>query len=107
MGVKLPLHVSDSVDLCTGADEGSNTIMMPFCHRPQQRRARRAQGSSLECGCLYFDHSFPADRGYGYVGLSRFKTKAGVFLFGTVRRTDWPPIFKKDGQQLKRSAESQ
>ena len=29
---------------------------------------RRAQGSSLDLGALYFDHKFPADRGYGYVG---------------------------------------
>ena len=29
---------------------------------------RRAQGSSLHLGALYFDHSFPPEKGYGYVG---------------------------------------
>jgi hypothetical protein len=30
---------------------------------------RRAQGSSLYLGALYFDHSFPPEIGYGYVGI--------------------------------------
>jgi hypothetical protein len=29
---------------------------------------RKAQGSSLSLGALYFDHSFPPEKGYGYVG---------------------------------------
>ena len=36
---------------------------------------RRAQGASLDAGCLYFDHCYPPDRGYAYVGASRFRTK--------------------------------
>ena len=29
---------------------------------------RRAQGSSLHLGAIYFDHSYPPEKGYGYVG---------------------------------------
>jgi hypothetical protein len=32
---------------------------------------RKAQGQSLDLGCLYFNHCYPPDRGYGYVGASR------------------------------------
>ena len=53
---------------------------------------RRAQGSSLDAGCLYFDHCYPPERGYAYVGASRFRTKAGLFHFGKLRRTDWLPV---------------
>ena len=42
-------------------------------------------------GCLWFDHIYPPERGYGYVAASRFKSKNGVYLFGKVRRTDWLP----------------
>ena len=67
---------------------------------------RRAQGMSLDAGCLFFDHCYPADRGYGYVGASRFRTKAGVFLYGKVRRTDWLPVDGSGDEQLFRSADS-
>ena len=40
---------------------------------------------------LYFDRK-RADRGYGYVGASRAKRRADVFLLGRVRRTDWLPV---------------
>jgi len=53
---------------------------------------RRAQGQSLDIGCLYFDHCYPPERGYGYVGASRFRTRAGVYHFGKLRRTDWLPV---------------
>ena len=40
---------------------------------------RRAQGATLFHGCLYFGGSdYPAPRGYGYVGASRFKSRSGV-----------------------------
>ena len=38
---------------------------------------RKAQGQSLDLGCLYFNHCYPPERGYGYVGASRFRTRAG------------------------------
>ena len=53
---------------------------------------RRAQGSSLDMGCLYFDHSYPPERGYGYVGASRFRSLDGLNHFGKLRRTDWLPV---------------
>ena len=53
---------------------------------------RRAQGASLDAGCLYFDHCYPPERGYAYVGASRFRTKGGLFHFGRLRRTDWLPV---------------
>ena len=35
---------------------------------------RRAQGASLDMGCIYFDQKRrAAGRGYGYVAVSRFK----------------------------------
>ena len=70
-------------------------------HSPGARR------HSLTNGCIFFDHAYPPERGYGYVAVSRFKTQAGVFHYGRLRRTDWLPI--GDGaaaEQLQRSADS-
>ena len=54
---------------------------------------RRAQGATLQLGCMYVDQRFHhAERGYGYVGLSRFKSRAGVYLWGKLRRTDFLPV---------------
>ena len=68
---------------------------------------RKAQGASLSAGCLYFDHCYPAERGYGYVGASRFRSRDGLFYYGQVRRTDWLPRQQNDDQQLQRSVESE
>ena len=41
---------------------------------------RRAQGATLFHGCLYFGSpKHAAARGYGYVGVSRFKKRSGVY----------------------------
>ena len=56
---------------------------------------RRAQGSSLGMGCVYFDHCYPPERGYGYVGASRFRAKEGLYHYGRLRRTDWLPVGKE------------
>ena len=54
---------------------------------------RRAQGASLDMGCIYFDQKRrAAGRGYGYVAVSRFKSKAGCFLYGTLGQTDFLPV---------------
>ena len=53
---------------------------------------RKAQGASLDAVVLFFDHRYPPERGYGYVGSSRAKTKAGLFLYGRLRRSDWLPV---------------
>ena len=34
----------------------------------------------------------PAVRGYGYVGISRFQSRSGVYLFGKLRRSDFLPV---------------
>jgi len=68
---------------------------------------RRAQGATLDHGCLYFDLKFPPDRGYAYVAASRFRTRAGVFLFGKLRKTDWLPVGPVcETEQVQRSMES-
>ena len=56
---------------------------------------RRAQGATLEKVGLWFDRRVP-DRGYAYVGLSRAKRQADVYLLGRVRRTDWRPVNGED-----------
>ena len=48
---------------------------------------RRAQGATYRHGCIWFDHTYPPERGYGYIAASRFRSKAGIYLFGKVRRT--------------------
>ena len=53
---------------------------------------RRAQGATYYHGCLYFDHSYPPEPGYGYVGASRFQSRSGCYLYGKIRRTDWIPV---------------
>ena len=59
---------------------------------------RRAQGSTLSYGCLWFGARVgPATRGYGYVGVSRFKKRSGVYIFGQLRRTDFLPVRVPDG----------
>ena len=63
-------------------------------------------GATLDAGVLYFDHCYPPERGYGYVGCSRFKTKGGAWYYGRMRRSDWIPILRHPDEQLKRSVES-
>jgi hypothetical protein len=70
---------------------------------------RRAQGASLDLGCLYFDQRrHHAGRGYGYVGVSRFKTRAGCILFGKLRVTDFLPVGEaKEDEVLERGVQSE
>ena len=68
---------------------------------------RRAQGMTLTAGCIWMDHCFPPERGYGYVALSRFKTFCHVYYYKLVRRTDWLPVgVWSEGEQEDRGAES-
>ena len=54
---------------------------------------RRAQGASLDMGCIYFDQKRrAAGRGYGYVAVSRFKSREGCFLYGKLKQTDFLPV---------------
>ena len=72
--------------------EENGQLFLPCCYG-YATTIRRAQGASLEQGCLWFDQRrFAAGRGYGYVGVSRFKRRTGVYLFGKLRRTDFLPV---------------
>ena len=87
----------------------ANESGVPFlpCTYGYATTIRRAQGASLHHGCLYFDHCYPPERGYAYVGVSRFRSASGVYHFGRIRRTDWLPVGPfVDGQQLERGQES-
>ena len=65
---------------------------------------RRAQGASLDMGCIYFDQKKrAAGRGYGYVAVSRFKSREGCFLYGKLRQTDFLPVGEeKDSEIIER-----
>ena len=69
---------------------------------------RRAQGSTLGAIGLGFDHCCPAERGCGYVGASRVRAAADLYLVGKAKRTDWLPV---DGggedEQTRRGYDSQ
>ena len=81
-------------------------VFLPCCYG-YATTIRRAQGSSLHLGALWFDHSFPPERGYGYVGASRFRSRDGLFLFGRIRRSDWTPVGpQKDDWALRRGCDS-
>ena len=68
---------------------------------------RKAQGSTLDIVVLWFDHCYPADRGYGYVGASRVREARLLALMGKVRRTDWLPVGENEGEQLRRGSDSE
>ena len=87
--------------------DGLDGLFLP-CVYGYATTIRRAQGATFEYGCLYFDHAYPPERGYGYVGVSRFKTRQGVFHFGKFRRSDWLPVGGpgEPTEQVHRGAES-
>ncbi len=53
---------------------------------------RKAQGASLDAVVLFFDYRNPPERGYCYAGASRCKSKAGLYFYGRLRRTEWLPV---------------
>ena len=67
-----------------------NLLFMPVTFA-YATTVRRAQGATLEMGGLRFDRRRP-DRGYAYVGASRFKRRADISHIGHIRRTDWLPV---------------
>ena len=52
----------------------------------------RRRGVLYRWVLFFFDHKFAADRGYGYVGASRFRSAAGLYHYGRLRRSDWRPV---------------
>ena len=76
--------------------EEDGCTFLPCCYG-YATTIRRAQGADLEQGCIYFDQRRPAERGYGYVAVSRFKQKARCYLYGKIRRTDFLPVNPREG----------
>ena len=65
---------------------------------------RRAQGASLDMGCIYFDQKrHAAGRGYGYVAVSRFKSREGCFLYGNLIRRSLSAVYCLNPMTLPRS----
>ena len=72
--------------------EENGQRFLPCCYG-YATTIRRAQGADLLHGCIYMDNKkFPAVRGYGYVAVSRFKSRQGVYMFGKLRRSDFLPV---------------
>ena len=74
--------------------------MLPCCYG-YATTIRRVQGVSLHMGCVYFNHHrHPAGRGCGYVGVSRFRSRRGCFLYGKLRRTDFLPVGEEKEEEV-------
>ena len=86
-------------------EEGGERFL-PCCYG-YATTIRRAQGASLSMGCIYFDQKkYPVGRGYGYVAVSRFRSRGGVYLYGHKRRTDFLPVGGSGDEVLERGYES-
>jgi ATP-dependent exoDNAse (exonuclease V) alpha subunit len=82
-------------------------VFMPVCYG-YAMTIRRAQGSTLLKVGLWFNHSYPPDRGYAYVGASRVRRAGDLYHMYKVRRTDWLPVSANphEDEQLRRGCES-
>ena len=75
-------------------------VFLPCCYG-YATTIRRAQGTSLHMVCIYFNqHKHPAARGYGYVAVSRFRSRRGCFLYGKLRRTDFLPVGEEKEEEV-------
>ena len=85
----------------------NDTIFLPCCYG-YATTIRRAQGSDLYHGAIYFEQKrYPAARGYAYVACSRFKSRHGVYLYGKLRGSDFLPVgAEKEEEQLERGYHS-
>ena len=103
------VELSTGVHILVHPIYGKKRCLLP-CTYGYATTIRRAQGATYRHGCIWFDHIYPPERGYGYVAASRFKSKAGIHLFGKVRRTDWLPVRETrkamEQDQVDRSEES-
>ena len=59
--------------------EEDGAIFLPCCYG-YATTIRRAQGADLYQGCIYMDQKKRAGRGYGYVAVSRFMWRRGVWV---------------------------
>ena len=47
----------------------------------------------MDHGCVYFENKrHYAGRGYAYVAISRFRSRAGCHLYGVLRQSDFLPV---------------
>ena len=71
-------------------DKGAT--FLPCCYG-YATTIRRAQGADLHHGCVYMDQmKRVASRGYAYVACSRFKSRSGCHLYGSLRVSDFLPV---------------
>jgi hypothetical protein len=99
------LESGNMVLVCPMEEDGQR--FLPCCYG-YATTIRRVQGATLHLGCIYFDQRYHhAGRGYGYVAASRFKRRAGVYLWGKRRRTDFLPVGpEKEDEVLERGYHS-
>jgi hypothetical protein len=110
------VSVFDAAYFTVRLKTGTMILMHPICGSNERAflpltygwatTIRRAQGMSLTRGCIFFDLPFPPERGYAYVAVSRFRSRAGVFHFGRYRRTDWLPVGGVSTEQTARGLDS-
>jgi hypothetical protein len=110
------VSVFDAAYFTVRLKTGTMILMHPICGSNERAflpltygwatTIRRAQGMSLTKGCIFFDLPFPPERGYAYVAVSRFRSRAGVFHFGRYRRTDWLPVGGVSTEQTARGLDS-
>ena len=83
-------------------------VFLPCCYG-YATTVRRAQGMSLKMGCIYMDQRKKgAGRGYAYVAVSRFQSRAGCHWYGKLRRSDFLPVGEdKEDEVLERGVESE
>ena len=75
-------------------------IFLPCCYG-YATTIRRAQGADLHHGCIFLDQKRrAAQRGYAYLACSRFKSRAGCYLYGRLRTSDFLPVddVREDGK---------
>ena len=119
--VKQLLHYTDGVPTVFTVElsSGAMVLVHPVCDQKRwfipctygyATTIRRSQGGTYQHGCIWFDHCYPPERGYGYVAASRFTTSSGIYLIHKIRRTDWlpvRPIGAEDYDVTRRGEESQ
>jgi hypothetical protein len=87
--------------------EERGITFLPCCYG-YATTIRRAQGASLDNGCVYFElKRHHAGRGYAYVAISRFRTRAGCHLYGKLRQSDFLPVgIDRDDEVWERGEDS-
>ena len=95
-------ELEDGVIIARLVESGKTVLIHPMeengmtflhCCYGYATTIRRAQGASLDIGSLYFElKKHYAGRGYAYVGVSRFRSRASCHLHGVLRQSDFLPV---------------